>query len=193
MSASTSGKGMWWLLAVLLVVLAAAIVLVRQNSLRPSALEQLPPVPVATSWQEMPVASPPPQGITGSIESPIDESQVQRCARMTGTVVRPTGKTVMTAMRNLDNGDPAWYGEKLLEQPEPGSSGRWTGIQYFGSQNSSVGQRYEVVLALIDADIVFTDDLAADDLGAFARSGLEVAKVTYERISGVPDDLCEGP
>lgn len=192
----------WWRVAAILVVLAVVVIAVRLGggaSDAPTTAEagatpsQTPTGYSATAVSPPPTARPIPAGTSGTIATPAAETTVRRCETLRGTVDRPRGTVVITAMRNLDNGDPAWYGEEVYGQPAPGTSGAWFGPQFFGSGNASVGQRYEIILALIDDDVALTEAMESDDIGRIVAAGHTLASASYERVAGVPADECAKP
>lgn len=139
-----------------------------------------------------PTASALPPG-TAPIEAPAPGTTVRRCEVLRGTVSRPVGTVLYTAMRNLDNGDPAWYFQDLFTQPAAGSGGPWSGPQFFGSGDGSVGQRYEVLLVAIGYQVAVPDDTESIALGQLVEERNRLASATYERVKGVPAGECEAP
>lgn len=117
----------------------------------------------------------------------------RRCEVLRGTVSRPAGTVLYTAMRNLDNGDPAWYFQDLFTQPAAGSGGPWSGPQFFGSGDGSVGQRYEVLLVAIGHQVAVPDDTESIALAQLVEERNRLASATYERVKGVPAGECEAP
>lgn len=132
-------------------------------------------------------------GSPAVIASPASGATVRRCEVFTGTASRPMGTELFTAMRNLDNGDPAWYFQDLYRQPAAGESGPWSGPQFFGSGDGSVGQRYEVLLVAVGVDVAVPDDIESDRLGEIVAEGDRLATATYERVKGVPLGECSEP
>ena len=195
----------WWTVTAVLVVLAVVVIAVRwgggPSDVATTAGAATTPTqtsaPAADSPTTVivppPTARPVPAGTSGTLSTPAAGTTVRRCETLRGTVDRPRGTVVITAMRNLDNGDPAWYGEEVYGQPAPGTTGPWFGPQFFGSGNSSVGQRFEVVLALIDDDVALTDDMESDDIGRIVAAGHTLAAASYERVAGIPADECAMP
>lgn len=119
----------------------------------------------------------------GSIAAPRSGSRVRGCEVLSGTARFAVGRTLMVGMRNLDNQDPTWYAERVHSQPAAGSEGRWTATQYFGSGDSSVGQRYEVRLVAVTTTAV--DGLAdAADRGTLIPSAERLATARYTRVAG---------
>lgn len=136
-----------------------------------------------------PVASRP--GVSGTITSPVAGAQVKRCSFMTGTSSLPRDMTLILAMRNLDNGDPHAYVELAFGWKTPASLASWRGAQFFGSGDSSVGQRYAVDLVAVDRGVleraIDVNDAAVNDLAA---SGTVLDRVEVKRIAGAVPNNC---
>lgn len=136
-----------------------------------------------------PIASRP--GLTGKITSPVTDAQVKRCSFMTGTSSLPQGLTLILAMRNLDNGDPHAYVELPYGWDSPSGLASWRGAQYFGTGDSSVGQRYTVDLVAVDLGAlkkaIDINDAAINDL---ATSGTVLDRVELKRIAGAVPNNC---
>lgn len=128
----------------------------------------------------------------GTIVSPADGSPVPQCSAFTGTSSLPDGKTLLLAMKNLDNQDPSAYGQLVQNFGDPTTLTRWRGVQFFGNGDDSVGQHY--VVTLVAVDVVAAQDAAAAGtdaaVNALATTGTELAKVTLTRVAGTPADHC---
>ena len=195
-------RATWWIVAVTLALAAAVVFFVRLSGRddvaatepAPTAATRAEPTsgPVNASEVPPPTASALASG-TAPIEAPAPGTTVRRCEVLRGTVSRPAGTVLYTAMRNLDNGDPAWYFQDLFTQPAAGSGGPWSGPQFFGSGDGSVGQRYEVLLVAIGYQVAVPDDTESIALGQLVEERNRLASATYERVKGVPAGECEAP
>ncbi|MEV4352331.1 caspase family protein [Actinoplanes sp. NPDC049596] len=83
---------------------------------------------------------------TGTISSPVDGSDVLRCADFTGSSNLAPGETLILAMRNLTNHDPRRYVQFVTDWGEPTKLTSWHGRQYFSGAN---GQHYKVELMAV--------------------------------------------
>jgi hypothetical protein len=126
---------------------------------------------------------------TGSISSPEGGAKVKDCAYFSGTAHLAKGKTLILAMRNLDNDDDAKYVEQVFGWDEPDQLSSWQGAQYF---NGEPGQRYAVELMAVDLEAVrATPDRPASD--ALAAKGTSLAVREVEREAGTVGNVCPGP
>ncbi|AEV83582.1 hypothetical protein ACWT_2859 [Actinoplanes sp. SE50] len=87
---------------------------------------------------------------TAKLLSPADGAQVNQCAIFTGQANLPGDKTLVLGVRNTDNGNAERYFEAVKNWEYPGDLKAWTGAQYFGSKDSSVGQHFRVELLIVD-------------------------------------------
>jgi hypothetical protein len=106
----------------------------------------------------VPPSSPVPSNLTPSpvaeavvtLSEPQDGAQVHQCEVFQGTAQLPPTRTIVLGMRNLDNHDPTRYFEMVDNWEYPKDLKDWKGYQWFGSKNSSVGQRYRVEVLTVD-------------------------------------------
>jgi hypothetical protein len=103
---------------------------------------------------------------TGKIVSPADGTTVRQCEQVTGRAVLAAGKTLLTAMTNVDNGDKTLYFQPVRNYDIPSQLASWKANQYFGSGETGVGQHYDVVL--------YSMDLAAES------AALDAAKANHK-------------
>ena len=148
------------------------------GSRAPSAPTQPPPGggrPPAPSGS---VVSP-----RGSITSPTSGSAVPSCAYLSGTARLPLGKRLILGMTNLSNGDGTVYLENTTWSSTV-TSGSWRGAQYFGSGDSSAGQRYRVTLLMVDAADAerFGNDYPPS--AGVPPYGTPLASVDLDRVAG---------
>lgn len=136
-------------------------------------------------------SSPAP---TARLELPIDGSDVRQCAVLTGTAKLPGDKTLILSMRNLDNHDDTRYFSAVQNYEYPEELDTWTGHQWFGSADSSVGQRYRVELLIVDLSLVQAALAAAPKDGWAAPQnppGSSVAAhITLVRVPGPGPGEC---
>ncbi len=146
--------------------------------------------PVATPAASTTPASP--VTTAGAIASPADGADVQQCARFTGTSTLADGKTLLLAMKNIDNHDPTAYVQLVVNFGDPSTLSSWRGVQFFGSGDDSAGQHYQVTL--MSVDLVSAQDAAASgrdaDVNALAAKATTLATVSLTRVAGVPADGC---
>ena len=179
------------------VLLAGGLVLFRPSGLLrgddPADSRQAGPaasVSVAAS-----AARPVPPGFAGRIDNPAEGAGVEQCAYLDGTATLPGGWTLILAMRNLSNGEPTRYSQTVFGFDEPAKLSRWRGAQYFGQNNDTVGQEYQVELVAVRlADAVQWRRGDPDEPGdTLAGSGVVLDSVRVDRIAGLVANACEGP
>ncbi|WP_433303369.1 hypothetical protein ACQP2F_11815 [Actinoplanes sp. CA-030573] len=125
---------------------------------------------------------------TGTISSPAEGARVKNCAYFSGTSHLPRGKTLILAMRNLNN-DGTKYVEEVFDWDKPDQLSSWRGAQYF---SGDAGQRYSVELMVVDLDAVrATPDRPAAD--ALAAKGTTLASRVVIRETGNVGNICPGP
>jgi serine/threonine-protein kinase len=129
-----------------------------------------------------------------TLELPIDGSSVHQCAVFTGTADLPADKTLVLSMRNLDNHDPAHYFSAVRDYDYPDELRAWTGYQWFGSRDSSVGQRYRVELLIVDLTLVQAALASAPKDGWSAPENppgsIVAAHITLTRVAGPGPAVC---
>lgn len=81
-------------------------------------------------------------------------SDVQQCDVFTGTSDLPADETIVIGVRNLDDAGNTSYLVAVNNWDKPGALPHWTGFQYFGSANSSVGQKYLVSVIVMPSTVV---------------------------------------
>jgi len=93
---------------------------------------------------------------TGSVtlSSPSPGTKVQGCDVFTGTSSLPPGKTVVVGVRNMSDAGHTIYLEPVNEWEKASALTHWTGFQYFGSGDSSVGQTYVVSIIVMASSTV---------------------------------------
>jgi hypothetical protein len=133
--------------------------------------------------QQQPAAS------SGGFSAPGNGADVLDCAYFSGTARLAAGETLILAMRNLSNGDPARYVEYVFNWDEPATLSSWRGAQYFGGEP---GQRYRIELMAVDLDD--TRSAAGDNQAANALAGQGRRLATREvvRQNGSMGHACEG-
>jgi hypothetical protein len=131
---------------------------------------------------------------TARLELPIDGSDVRQCAVFTGTADLPGDKTLILSMRNLDNHDRTHYFSAVQNYEYPEELDTWTGHQWFGSGDSSVGQRYRVELLIVDLTLVQAALAAAPKNGWAAPQNppgsTVAAHITLVREAGPGPGAC---
>jgi hypothetical protein len=69
--------------------------------------------------------------------------------RLTGTASLPPSETVVVGVRNLSDTGHTIYLEPVNNWDKPGDLLHWTGFQYFGSGDASIGQTYVVSVLVV--------------------------------------------
>jgi hypothetical protein len=131
---------------------------------------------------------------TGKITAPVQGDKVRQCAIITGTAQLAPGKSLVTAMQNLDNGDPKLYFEGVANWQVPAQLATWTSKQYFGSGDSSVGQRYAVALFSLDPASIksgFDSHPKTWAEKAAPAGATMIARVEVKRIAGQGPPECQ--
>jgi serine/threonine protein kinase len=83
-------------------------------------------------------------------------STVGRCAVFSGTSDLPPGRTLVLGQLNLDDVTRTIYLQPVDNWQDANRLRKWTGAQYFGQGNASVGQTYKILVISIDAKVVRT-------------------------------------
>ncbi|WP_436533252.1 hypothetical protein [Actinoplanes sp. HUAS TT8] len=158
----------------------------------PLAVAALLPVLLAACTTSSPEVAASPVTTAGAISTPADGAEVQQCARFTGTATLADGKTLVLAMKNIDNNDPTAYVQFVENFGDPSTLSSWRGVQFFGNGDDSAGQHYQV--SLLAVDLVTAQDAAGSgqdaDVNALAAKSTELATVKLTRIAGTPADHC---
>lgn len=125
---------------------------------------------------------------TANLDAPIDNATVRQCEVFTGTATLPATKTLLLGMRNLDNKDSQRYFGVVDNWEYPRDLGNWHGYVWFGSGNSSVGQRYRVELLIVDYATAEAGAKKAKDVGWHSDKNPEGAivagHITVKRVAG---------
>jgi hypothetical protein len=79
-----------------------------------------------------------------ALTAPTYGSKVGACDVFSGTSNLPPDETLVLSARNLSDPTMTSYLEPVNNWTKLSEVSEWTGYQYFGSGNSSVGQTYEV-------------------------------------------------
>jgi serine/threonine-protein kinase len=127
----------------------------------PATAQPQPSVPAA-STQTTTTAPAATSSATGSavatgsvtLTAPSPGTKVQGCGMFTGTSSLPPGKTVVVGVRNLSDAGHTIYLEPVNKWEKPSALTHWTGFQYFGSGDSSVGQTYVVSIIVMPSSTV---------------------------------------
>jgi hypothetical protein len=130
-------------------------------SVSQSARSQGPSATQATQTQSAsPSASPtepvPLSAASVVVDHPASGASVQQCAVFSGRATLPQDYTLVLAMLNIADPLKALYLEAVQDWDKPADLAHWTGYQYFGSGDTSVGQTYAVSAVIIPAATVKT-------------------------------------
>jgi len=74
---------------------------------------------------------------------------VQHCDVFTGRASLPASYTLVLVMENLSNRDKMLYLQPVHDWQHPAKLTRWTGYQYFGSDDTSLGEKYQVQAVIV--------------------------------------------
>jgi hypothetical protein len=140
-----------------------------------------------------PSGSPIVGGASGRITEPADGAEVKQCSYFAGTATVPAGVTLVLAMRNLVNGDPARYVEVVFGWDDPARLSRWRGAQYFGNDDETVGQRYRVELVAVAVDAARAWKNSNDPGTGLVTGGKVLDHVDVRRAAGSVPNACVGP
>jgi hypothetical protein len=161
-----------------------------------------PPPPPPTDLTSPPPSSPStPITATGpatrgtrgvTLTSPADGANVRRCEQFSGTAKVPDGQTLMLAVDNDSNTDVNKYFLPVISWDDPAKLSQWTGVQFFGSRDDSVGQNYKVSVVMLKSSVVKAALAKGGDW--FAPTLPETSKVTLtitlHRIAGAGPAIC---
>ena len=97
-------------------------------------------------------SSPLPAGSAEnvSVSSPKTGSQVEACQVFAGTSNLASDKTIVLSVSNLSDPTKTLYLAPVHNWQTSNMLSHWTGVQYFGSGNSSVGQTFHVDVVIMD-------------------------------------------
>jgi hypothetical protein len=79
---------------------------------------------------------------------------VQQCDIFTGTSDLPGDETIVIGVRNLNDTGNTSYLEPVHGWDKPNELAHWTGFQYFGSGDTSLGQTYLVSVIVMASSVV---------------------------------------
>jgi hypothetical protein len=94
-----------------------------------------------------PAATPKVHGVT--VEYPCEGDHVQPCVMVSGRSSLPSGKTMITAVRNAD-GSPTLYFQPVSEWNAPQNLRTWKSERYFGNAQNGIGQHYRLTVLVVD-------------------------------------------
>jgi hypothetical protein len=127
---------------------------------------------------------------------PAPGPDVQACDVFTGTSSLPADDTIVIGARNLDDPGNTTYLAAVSNYDVPSSVAKWTGILYFGSGNSSVGQTYVVSVIVMAASAVKSAKAIPANQKLWAVTSLPVGatiKLTLHltRVTGQGPAACQ--
>jgi serine/threonine-protein kinase len=88
------------------------------------------------------------------ITHPAYGSNVEACGVLSGTADLPSGETLVLSVQNLSDRTKTLYLQPVNDWDKPSAISAWTGYQYFGSGDSSVGQMFEVSVVVMKTAMV---------------------------------------
>lgn len=128
------------------------------------------------------------------LDFPANQAQARQCEIFKGRSNLAADKTLVLGLRNMDNNDPQRYFEAVSDWEYPDSIANWSGPQWFGSGDTSVGQRFRVEV------LVLARGQVAQFLTASKRNGWHSADnppgatvgahVTLHRVKGPGPQEC---
>jgi len=162
---------------------------------QPSASAAVTPTGSATpAVTASPTQSSPPTGAV-TLSAPSPGTTVQGCDVFTGTSSLPTDETVVVGVRNLSDTTHTTYLQPVNNWDKPADLGHWTGFQYFGSGDASIGQTYVVSVLVVASSTVrkaLADPANHVAWGVTALPGRTKVKQTFHltRVPGSGPDVC---
>jgi hypothetical protein len=133
-------------------------------------------------------ASGPVSAIT--LSSPADGSQVKDCQVFTGTSQLAAGKTILLSVENLSDPTKTLYLAPVHDWQTPDVLGHWVGVQYVGSDDSSVGQSFTVDVVVLDLTQVQQAMSLPSNHPTWSAAALPpgaqvIKEITVTRIAGI--------
>jgi hypothetical protein len=107
-----------------------------------------------------------------TLSAPSPGTNVQGCDVFTGTASLPTGETVVLGVRNLSDAGHTTYLAPVSNWDKPAALANWTGIQYFGSGDASVGQTYVVSVIVMASSTVKSAEANPANKASWAMTSL---------------------
>jgi tRNA A-37 threonylcarbamoyl transferase component Bud32 len=157
---------------------------------------QQAPGPSTTTTTPTPTTTIPLSASSVVIDTPAPGASVQGCAVFSGHAALPPDYTLVLSMRNTANPGMVLYLEAVSNWDKPADLAQWTGFQYFGSNDSSVGQTYEVSAVIMPAATVRT--LLADPANrptwhvtALPQGSIVKQTLRVSRVSGPGPAACQ--
>lgn len=167
-----------------------AVVTVTPPPPPPTDLPSPPPSSPATPTTATGPATRGTHGVT--LTSPADGAKVHRCEEFSGDAKVPAGQTLMLAVDNVSNTDVNKYFLPVTSWDDPAKLSHWSGVQFFGSRDDSVGQNYKVSVVMLKSEVVKAALAKGGDW--FAPTLPETSKVTLSvtlrRIAGTGPMIC---
>jgi hypothetical protein len=141
-----------------------------------------------------PTESSSPTGAV-TLSAPSAGKTVQGCDVFTGTSSLPADETVVVGVRNLSDPKHISYLEPVNNWDKPGDLAHWTGFQYFGSGDSSIGQTYVVSVLVVPSGTVkkaLADPANKVAWGVTSLPGGTTVKQTLRltRVPGAGPEVC---
>jgi hypothetical protein len=139
--------------------------------------------------------SPAPTGAV-SLSAPAAGAKVEQCDVFTGTSSLPQDETIVIGVRNLDDAGNTSYLEPVNGWDKPSSLTQWTGFQYFGSGDASLGQTYQASVIVMPSAVVkaaLADPANHTAWGVISLPPGSVVKQTLRlsRVSGLGPAACQ--
>ena len=175
---------------VLTVCSLAGVALGFQTTVLPWPMQNQGPKPAPPAAR--PMVTPPasvPAETAVTLDNPKTGQRVHECeiTRLTVTSLA-RDKTLMVARRNITTGE-MWYYSGVSDWDKPNSiDGAWNVKTYYGSGDTSVGQKYQVELVELDllaARAAFTNGDGTGQSSALPPTSIRRGTATVTRVSGV--------
>lgn len=106
------------------------------------------------SISQSPATVPAAEAVT--IDHPDFGTTVGECAVFSGRASLPQDDTLVLSVLNTSDPAKVLYLQPVNDWDKPAQLSHWTGYQYFGSRDSSVGQTYEVSAVIMKVRTVNT-------------------------------------
>ncbi len=158
----------------------------------PGADLGIPSATPGTTATSTGAAGPATKGTHGVVlASPANGADVHRCEMFSGTAKVPSGQTLMLAVKNTVNHDENSYFQPVVGWDDPAQLSHWSGAQFFGSRDDSVGQNYEVKVVLVKMSVVKAAMAKGGWYGTTLPKDSQVAlTIRLHRVAGPGPSIC---
>jgi cytoskeletal protein RodZ len=153
----------------------------------PSSGAASEPAPSPTSSTASPPASKSDELV--SVTSPKTGGQIEQCQVFTGTSTLTQGETIVLSVSNVSDPTKTLYLAPVHNWQAPGALAHWSGTQYFGSGDSSVGQTFHVDVVIMEVSqvkqaLAFPSNVPTWATAALPSGSILKSELTFHRVSG---------